>query len=403
MRVICVPIVFMAVAVLAGCGASEKLVGKSGPTPQWVSGTPADAETELRFRGMALGRNVLDEAVMHDRAMANARNQIAQRIQTRVESQSTEIMERRGSAALGEDEVTRAEFSSMLETAVQERVRLATERDRYHERWKIDPGLFSGAFTRYKYYVLVGYPREEYQRQIDRFVRLQTERAQARELLEEGRSAEAARILEALLDDYPRAAGPLRLQLAEVYRRQGRLQRAEAVLQQALAGSVTKHEEDRLREALERVEATFPEVSVEAVQVLYDVRSDLPLEDARTVVPEVLTRAGLRVRGITRGDIGNLEPDDVRSLADGAEWVVAVRIDRMPTDTDRRYYGMKLHPAAAESTVRIYALDGSLLGASVERADALRTKPRQARLLAAELSLQRALRQTLIAIAANGD
>jgi tetratricopeptide (TPR) repeat protein len=387
-------------ALLGGCGASETLLSRSGPRPGWVAGTPQDTEEELRFRGLALGRNVLDERTMHDRAMAHARRQVAERIETRVQARTREALQVTGSAARGRDEVTRAEFTSLLETAVQEKVRLAAERDRYHERWRVDPGPFSGAFERHKYYVLVGYPREEYRRQVTRFVRLERERARARELLAQDRPSAAAELLEALLNDYPGASVPLRLQLAEAYRAAGRLGRAERVLEQALAAPTTDFEERRLRESLERIHQTFPEVPVRTVQVVYDTAGDLPPAAARTVVPQVLTAAGFRVGGLLLREMDRLRPQDVRVLARGAEWVVAVRIEHPPTHPDRRYYNQQLYPAAARSTVRIYALDGSLLAAGVRREDALRTQPREAVLHAVEQSLHAALRDALIAAAA---
>jgi hypothetical protein len=403
MRAICIPLLLVLGVALCGCGASEELLSRSGPTPGWVADTPRDTAQELRFRGLSVGRNVLSESLMHSRAMDDARRQIAETIQTRIGARSTDVTEMRGSAARGQDEITRAEFSSVLRTAVQEQVRRATERARYHERWRIDPGLFTAAFDRYKYYVLVGYPREEYERQIERFLRLQNERRRARELLQADQPERAIDVLEGLLEEFPLAAVALRLQLAEACRRAGHLARAEDILEQALACRTTGRQEDRLREALQRVQQTFPEVPVEAVKVLYDTASDMPLQNARTVVPGVLTRAGFRVRGVQPGSLARLRPEDVRGLVDGAEWLVAVRIERPLTARHRSYYDLTLHAAAAESTVRIHDLSGAVLGAASVRANALRSSPDEAVQEAADASLHRALRQALMAAASNGE
>ena len=106
--------------MLAVSCASERLLEQSGPTPQWAVGVPRPTDTEMRFTGVALGRNVLDEKTMRNRAMEDIRHQVAGLISTEVEAQSTEHLRKRGYAPHGTDRVVAAEYVSRIWTHVKQ-------------------------------------------------------------------------------------------------------------------------------------------------------------------------------------------------------------------------------------------------------------------------------------------
>lgn len=393
----------VALVVASGCGHSEKLISQSGPTPQWVTATPSDTEAELRFKGLSLADNVLDEAVARSRALADARRQIAAAIETHVNSETTEYLERQGYEARGRDITVRDELRDILRATVAEDVRWALERDHYYVKWEVDEGLFHAAFVRYKYFVLVGYPREEYERQRARFVRLETERALARQRVLAGNAGEAVALLVALVRDYPSAAVSLRLQLADAYVTLGRLDLAESLLDAVLSDDLSRPGVRHVRGRLTEIRQAFPDVQGKKLYVLYDPASDLAASEAHTLIADVASRAGLEVVDMERGAIDALDAAGVRRLFRlGVDWVLAVRIEKRPVDQDVRYYDVVLHPAAAECTVRLYGPDGAPAAARTAPGKALLSDQREATMQAAQAAFHAALRGTLITVASNG-
>ncbi len=147
---------------LSGC-AYEKRIATSTPMPPWAMQTPSDTEDRVVFVGTALGDNILDESNARARAMEDVREQIARSLETSVVTEATRIVEEKGAAHLGKD-YDRASYSRMIEQKAQQALAGVRQDAFYWEKWKIKTGAFSGAYTKYKYYVRASMPRELYQK-----------------------------------------------------------------------------------------------------------------------------------------------------------------------------------------------------------------------------------------------
>ena len=220
-------------ALLASC-RSEQIRGSSGTRPAWVKGLPQATSEHIYAVGQALGENVLDEPTMRDRAMADAREQLARRLATRVESRGREVLQRHRSGSAGTAAAAEEAYYRELRTRASQRLHGVTRRDSYWEKWRVDPGPFHGAYVRYKYYVLAAYPRGEYERIIRIYERLAEDRKKALTLLKAGKPRRAASLLEEVLDETEEPPAAVRLTLARAYEQAGLLERAEAVLRAAM-------------------------------------------------------------------------------------------------------------------------------------------------------------------------
>lgn len=340
--------------LLTSC-ASERLLEQSGPTPHWVTGPPGEGADALLFAGQAVGQNVLDERSMRDRAMEDARSQIAGLLETKVAAQTKEEIHREGDAALGR-EVSEAEYTRLVRTSVEQNIRGVSQEGKYWEKWLIAPGLFRRSFTRYKYYVLAAYPRVEYERNLQQFTRLVAEPAQARELIRLGRPVAAARLLEALLDDYPGAPVPVRLALADAYEHAGMIDSAETVLESALDLTEDDAELARIRERIIRVQGLFPDLSGKSAYVLLESGGDseVSLDAARPWIEEACVRGHLDVAGVEAGASGDTERNVVaRAGKSGADWLIAVQMRRMQARNRIEPYGVEAYEVQVECSVRV--------------------------------------------------
>ena len=364
------PFLLCAVALLCilltSC-ASERLLLQSGPTPAWATQPPAEAADALLFAGQAVGRNVLDERSMRDRALEDARSQIAGLLETKVVAKSREQIRREGDAPGGR-ELSEAEYARLVRTSVEQSIRSVSQEAKYWEKWLIDPCLFRHSFIRYKYYVLAAYPRAEYERNLQRFTRLVVERAQARELIKLGRPREAAQLLEALLDDYPGAPVPVRLALAEAYEDAGMLDSAEGVLEAALDLTEDDAELARISERIERLRGIFPDLSGRSAYVVFEWGADneVSLDVVRPWIEDACARSRLDVAAIETVATGALSRDAAaRAKKSGADWLIAVRMRRMRARDRIEPYGLEAYEVQAECTTRVVSTaNGDLLTSS---------------------------------------
>ena len=364
------PFLLCAVALLCilltSC-ASERLLLQSGPTPAWATQPPAEAADALLFAGQAVGRNVLDERSMRDRALEDARSQIAGLLETKVVAKSREQIRREGDAPGGR-ELSEAEYARLVRTSVEQSIRSVSQEAKYWEKWLIDPCLFRHSFIRYKYYVLAAYPRAEYERNLQRFTRLVVERAQARELIKLGRPREAAQLLEALLDDYPGAPVPVRLALAEAYEDAGMLDSAEGVLEAALDLTEDDAELARISERIERLRGIFPDLSGRSAYVVFGWGADneVSLDVVRPWIEDACARSRLDVAAIETVATGALSRDAAaRAQKSGADWLIAVRMRRMRARDRIEPYGLEAYEVQAECTTRVVSTaNGDLLTSS---------------------------------------
>jgi hypothetical protein len=162
-RIVKVIGIVVMVGLVAGCAGEKRLETSGAGTPEWINRPTRVTEDTVSFMGIALMRNMLDQRSARNRALSDARRQIAESMSTEVDASSVQIDFSEGAAHMGEDEQD-ASFRQRLQTQARAAVRGARETEYYWEKWKIDPGLFSRAYTRYKYYVHVEVPRDLYDR-----------------------------------------------------------------------------------------------------------------------------------------------------------------------------------------------------------------------------------------------
>jgi hypothetical protein len=145
-----------------GC-AYEKKLAVSSAAPPWVIQTPPDTEESLVFVGSGIADNILDQRTARDRAMEDVRAQIAASLETMVVSEAIDIVEERGAAHMGQDK-EKATYSRQVEQKVAQAMSGVRQEGFYWEKWKIKRGLFSGAYSKYLYYVKASIPRDTYQK-----------------------------------------------------------------------------------------------------------------------------------------------------------------------------------------------------------------------------------------------
>ncbi len=357
------------VCLLASGCASERLLARSREAPSWIVSTPGSDQEMFYFAGTALGDNVLDEPEMRSRAMADARAQIAERVASRVSTRAEQHIEQRGYAPSGENE-TAARYAREVQARASERLIGVSLQDTYWEKWRVDPGLFQHSYTRYKYYVLAAFPRQHYNRLINRYVRLYTDRAAARELMRDGRPREAARLLEKLLGDLPEESVSIRLLLAEAYEQAQMYGRAAEVLRAAAESDPGEAEAATIRERLERAEAAFPDLGGLAAEVR--VRDSAGLEARRLAAwaEEAAAAANLTL---------DAPEADTR-------WIVHVSLKDLPLERGTAAYGVRIENAFVECSARVTEAGGRLLamasaaerGYGRTRDEALRNAARKA-------------------------
>lgn len=369
----------------AGC-ASERMLRQSGKRPPWADTAPPADENSLYFTGTALGRNVLDEREMRIRAMEDARQQIASRIATAVSVRTREVLRTEGDPSRGADEVE-AEYRRELRTRAEERLHGVRLDDAYWEKWRVDPGPFSRAFTRYKYYALAAYPKTEYERQIGYYVRLTTDRARARELIEQGRPRRAAELLEGLLSDYPDASVEIRLTLARAYERADMPDRAVDALRGALDLVEGPEQEVRVRERLRKLEAAFPDLSgrsaVLQVRAASSTTGEAPL---REWGEEALLEARIGV---------------VDAPAD-ADWLVEAELKLTEPASATELYGIRMQVVRVEAVARVRrTADGELLATGTASATGRARERTRALRSATRAALRAALRRSLLQVASD--
>jgi tetratricopeptide (TPR) repeat protein len=389
-----------ACVALASC-ASERLLNQSGPTPAWAVTLPEATEQDLLFVGVSVGRNVLDEREMRDRAMEHAREQAATQIAASVEAETTEYLRETGYGPAGEDEVKEAEYVRRVGSRVAQEIHGVRQEEAYHEKWRVDPGLLSRSFIRYRYYVLAAYPREEYERKLRKYVRLAEDPYSARQLINEGKADEAARLLEQLLSDYPDAPAAPYLTLADAYERGARLDEAASTLRVALERS-SADEEARVRQRLEHMEGAFPDLTGRTALALVTFGGELLEAGARPAwAEEPFVAAGVKTLEVSRRDSGmHTERDVERARAGGAEWLVELHVAGVPGERAGSVYGMEVARVCVESTARVFGTaDGALL-ASASRRDCRSARDEASALEpAARQSIRAAMRACFLEVA----
>ena len=151
--------VLLVLAVAAGGCAYEKMIAVSSDTPPWVLQRPASTDEGIPYVGQGLGDNIVDTREARSRAMQDVRNQIAESLRMRVVDQAIEIVEQKDVAHLARDQ-ERALHSGQVEQHVNEAMSGVQQDAFYWEKWMIKDGFFSPAYSRYKYYILAGMPKE---------------------------------------------------------------------------------------------------------------------------------------------------------------------------------------------------------------------------------------------------
>ena len=133
------------------------------PEPAWVK-QPPDMEAGTRyFVGIAVVDNILEEQQGRSLAIKNAAEQIAGSIATTVQSSTAMAESRKGPAQHGKDKVW-TEIYSRVSARANAIVTEMTPVEYYSERWGLRERFLGRSFRRYKYFALVSYPEEEYNR-----------------------------------------------------------------------------------------------------------------------------------------------------------------------------------------------------------------------------------------------
>jgi hypothetical protein len=155
--------VMLLALLVSGCTYEKMVESKMAGRPTWIDQPTTTRDEVMTFVGMGIARNVLDERTARDQALADAREQIANTLMTDVQSSTLDVVEREGAAHMGEDEADET-FRATAQTMASQAIRGARQTENYWEKWKIREGIFSGAFTRIKYWVRVDVPRNLYVR-----------------------------------------------------------------------------------------------------------------------------------------------------------------------------------------------------------------------------------------------
>jgi len=390
-------VAFMA---LSGC-ASERLFDTSMPTPGWAQQPPEPTDDALLFVGQALGDNILDERGMRERAMEDARQQMAARIASDIRAQTAGYVLEKGYAPAGENEVEQAEYVSQVATKMHQELHGVRQEAAYWEKWRVDPGFFGRSFVRYKYRVLAAYPREQYERKLHKYVRLVEDQRRARELINAGQPRQAARLLSDLIDDYPDAPVSAWLILADAYETAGMLRQAEDVLRSAL-DIAAEGEEVRVRQRLEQVETALPHFPDIAVYLIADVASTV--EAGRGVpgwVDAPLVSARLRIAAHRTGDAdGPLAPYFAAAERMDARWLVTIGAQEAESRAPGDIYGISIERACVECTVRFYETEDGTMAAGAAVVECVSGRSHAGALnSAARTATLKAVRECLLTIA----
>lgn len=399
-RIVRLGLLVVALAVLSGC-ASERLLDSSMATPAWAQQPPEPTDDALLFVGQAVGDNILDERGMRQRAMEDARQQMASRIASDIRARTAGYVLERGDPAAGQNRVEEAEYVRQVATEVSQELHGVRQQATYWEKWRVDPGLFSRSFVRYKYLILAAYPREEYERKLHKYVRLAEEQLRARDLINAGQPIDAARLLSDLIDDYPDAPVSAWLILADAYEEAGRLRQAEDALRAAL-DVASRGEEHRVRQRLEQVETALPRFPNTAVYLVSDVAGDVAAD--RGVpgwVEAPLVAARLRVVASRAGDSeGPLAPYFASAERMGARWLVTVTARQAPSEGSGEVYGVSIARACVECTTRVYRAEDGRVTAGAAALECASGRSQAAALhSAAERAALKATRECLLTIA----
>jgi hypothetical protein len=176
-RIECLCLVSVLLVAAAGCKVEKRVDSKLPGPPSWVVDVPQDTEDEVRFVGIGLAENILDERTARNRAMEDMQQQIASSLKATVIKNAREVVTKSGPEHRGKetpDSAYRAEVTNVVDQAMSG-VRIEGN---YWEKWKIKRGFFLASFTRYKYYVLGSMPREDYERLQDALTDAVVERIQ---------------------------------------------------------------------------------------------------------------------------------------------------------------------------------------------------------------------------------
>ena len=338
--------------------------------------------------------------------MEDIRHQVAGLISTEVEAQSTEHLRKRGYAPHGTDRVVAAEYVSRIWTHVKQQVRGVAQREKYWEKWRIDPGLFRWSFVRYKYFTLGSYPEAEYERQIQKFTRLLTDQVQAAELLKQGKANAAAQLLERLLNDYPEASVSIRLKLADAYEQAQRLDRAVAVLKVALKLTADPAQRARIRERIKHLKGAFPILAGVSAYVVADVDESLRahLDTVRAWIEEPFTESHIRLVGIKfRVGDASLSQQLTEARKAGAKWFVTVKLRKMASEATKNVYDAVLREVRFECSVRVRSTENEeMLSSNSVTERGLAADRDTAARSAAKCAVRSALRQCFLTLLSSG-
>jgi len=166
-RLVPTALIVVTALILTGCATETRIAGDADmPRPAWTMYPPQPEDGKRLYVGIALAKNVLDEAQGRRLALTNAAELAAESIATDVEGIVTQIEGREGAAHKGED-AAKGDIVARVKARSSEIVRGMNPKEYYYERWKIRKHFLGASYTRYKYYVLVAYSEKEYNRLVN--------------------------------------------------------------------------------------------------------------------------------------------------------------------------------------------------------------------------------------------
>jgi len=157
------PFVFVLAILVAGC-AHEQILDRSSPgPPAWQLTPPRPSGERVSFVGRSLAVNVLDERHGVNEAIDDAAYQIARSIASDVGGTVSIIDSRKGEQIRGRETTDQSSHSQVV-IDVKNIVSGLTHENTYWEKWSVRESSMGSKVRRYKYWVLVSFPKAELDR-----------------------------------------------------------------------------------------------------------------------------------------------------------------------------------------------------------------------------------------------
>ena len=151
------------VVILSGCAHQKLLERNTAGSPAWTLTPPEASESEVFFVGRSLAVNVLDERHAINQAMDDAAYQIAKGICAGITGKVEIVDSRRGEAIRGKEKTDQPSNETVV-VDIKNLISGMVQKSTYYERWSVREKFMHPKYKRYKYWVLVSFPSNEFNR-----------------------------------------------------------------------------------------------------------------------------------------------------------------------------------------------------------------------------------------------